>query len=74
MYEKNVNCKEPVCGVFPWSVHRCSEKGLLENAIHFKLNTKPPSNYILIKKRTSWTVFDLDMLHFKCVLIIVLIA
>lgn len=34
---KNVNWKEAVRGVFPWSVRCLSEKRLLENIIHFKL-------------------------------------
>lgn len=51
-----------------------SEKRLLENIIRSKLSSNSPSNYILIKKRTSWAVSDLGTLHFKSVLIIVLIA
>lgn len=61
-------------GVFPCSVHSLSEKRLLENIIHSKLSSNSPSNYILIKKRTSWAVSDLGTLHFKSVLIIVFIA
>jgi len=71
---KNVDWKEPVGGAFPWSARSLSENRLLENIIRFELNSRPPSSYILIKKRTSWIVFDLDAPHFKCVLIIVLIT
>lgn len=61
-------------GVFSCSVYSLRERRLLENIIRSKLSSNSPSNYILIKKITSWAVSDLGTVHFKSVLIIVLIA